>query len=356
MRNYLVAAIILAGLGPLPAYAQSSIEGRVDRLEGEMRAVQRKVFPGRQRPICRSRRLRRLRPTATFRARRPAARLPISTRASAHSKSQLSGLTGEIETTQHRVKLLEDSFNAYKRTTDARLKAIEDRAAAAAARPAMARRRRWRAADDTTDSPTARRRPASTRPATKPATGLKVPPAVVTVKDPARAAKVAAIEKTKSGDPGEDAYLYGYRLWQAKLYPEAEAQLKSVVATYPKHKRASYAQNLLGRSYLDDDKPSLASIAFYDNYKKMPDGERAPESLYYLSQALVKLGKPADACKVYGELSDVYGAKISDKMKADIARGRSRGEMQMTCVGGASRHGATPHDAILRGSRGPGSS
>ena len=130
------------------------------------------------------------------------------------------------------------------------------------------------------------------------------------------------VQKT-TDDAGEDAYIYGFRMWQAKLYPEAEAQLKSVVATYPRHKRASYAQNMLGRAYLDDGKPSLASIAFYDNYKKMPDGDRAPDSLYYLGQALVKLGKPADACKVYGELSDVYAAKIGDEMKANIARGRT---------------------------------
>ena len=25
-------------------------------------------------------------------------------------------------------------------------------------------------------------------------------------------------------------------------------------------------------------------MAFYDNYKKMPDGERAPDSLYYLGR------------------------------------------------------------------------
>jgi TolA-binding protein len=55
----------------------------------------------------------------------------------------------------------------------------------------------------------------------------------------------------------------------------------------------------------------------------MPTGDRAPDSLYYLAQALIKLDKPADACKVYGELSDVYGAKISDAMKADISRGRT---------------------------------
>lgn len=323
MRNYLVAAIILTALVPLPAYAQSSIEGRVGRLEGEMRAVQRKVFPGGSGQY--------VQPQITPPA--PDSDVPgtpagnpitdLNGRVSA-LESQLSGLTGDIETTQHRVKLLEDSFNDYKRTTDARLKAIEDRAASAGNGAPAPNGAAAVDTTDTTDSPaaSASSMPA-TRPATKPATGLKVPSAVMTVKDPARAAKVAAIEKTKSDDPGEDAYLYGYRLWQAKLYPEAEAQFKSVVATYPKHKRASYAQNLLGRSYLDDDKPSLASIAFYDNYKKMPDGDRAPESLYYLSQALVKLGKPGDACKVYGELSDVYGAKISDKMKADIARGRS---------------------------------
>jgi TolA-binding protein len=319
MRNYVVAAIILAGLGPLPAYAQSTVEGRVDRLEGEMRAVQRKVFPGGKSQFVQP----QIVPPA------PQSDVPgtpagnpitdLNARVSA-LESQISGLTGEIETTQHRVQLIEDSLNAYKRTTDARLKALEDGAASAGSAgngPAISG---GAAGGDSTDGADA---PAPIRPATKPATGVKVPPAVMTVKDPDRAAKVAAIEKTKSGDPAEDAYMYGYRLWQAKLYTEAEAQLKSVVTTYPKHKRASYAQNLLGRSYLEDGKPSLASIAFYDNYKKMPDGERAPESLYYLSQALVKLGKPADACKVYGELSDVYAAKINDKMKADIARGRT---------------------------------
>ena len=109
----------------------------------------------------------------------------------------------------------------------------------------------------------------------------------------------------------------------AKLYPEAEAQLKKVVAKYPKSRRASYAQNLLGRSYLDEGKPSLASIAFYENYKKMPDGERASDSLLYLGQALMTLKKPADACKVYGELSDVYGSKLSGEDKARLAQGRT---------------------------------
>ena len=115
----------------------------------------------------------------------------------------------------------------------------------------------------------------------------------------------------------------GYRLWEQKQYPEAEAALKQVVAKYPKHKRASYAQNLLGRAYLDEGKPALAAIAFWDNYKKMPRGERAPASLYYLGTALNQLKKPAEACKVYDELADVYGEKINQALKDKVAQGRT---------------------------------
>jgi TolA-binding protein len=140
--------------------------------------------------------------------------------------------------------------------------------------------------------------------------------------DPVRSTRAASVDKPDTGDAAEDAYTYGFRLYTAKMYPEAEAQLKQVVAIYPRHRRASFAQNLLGRSYLDEGKPSLASIAFYDNYKKFPEGERAPDSLYYLGQSLTKLNKPADACKVYGELTDVYGDKISAGMKADVAKAR----------------------------------
>ena len=96
-------------------------------------------------------------------------------------------------------------------------------------------------------------------------------------------------------------------------------QLKTVVEKYPNHRRASYAQNLLGRTYLDDGKPALASVAFYENYQKRPKGDRAPDSLAYLGQALIQLKKPKDACKVYDEFGDVYGATASASILAPSA-------------------------------------
>jgi TolA-binding protein len=140
--------------------------------------------------------------------------------------------------------------------------------------------------------------------------------------DPAHRAAVAAVEVPSTGDAAEDDYTYGYRLYLAKLYPEAETKLKEFVTRYPTHRRWSYAQNLLGRAYFDEGKPALASVAFYDNYQKAPKGERAAESLTWLGQSLTKLKKPADACKVYDELQDVYGAKLAPDLKAKATKGR----------------------------------
>ena len=283
MRHLSAAVLLLAAAAPVPALAQSAVEARVGKLESEMRAVQRKVFPGGAGTY--------LEPQITPGDEAPPP--PRGTPATgaiddlnsrvASLEGQMATLTGQIEQNQYRLRQLEEAFAAYRKATDAKL------AAGPVAPPG----------ETAADAP-----PPATRPA------------------PALADAGPAVEKPDTGDAPEDAYMYGYRLWAAKKYPEAEAQLKKVVATYPEHRRASYAQNLLGRAYLDEGKPSLASIAFYDNYKKRPEGERAPDSLYYLAQALVRLKKPADACKVYGELTDVYGAKIDATMKANVAKGR----------------------------------
>ena len=167
------------------------------------------------------------------------------------------------------------------------------------------------------------------RPPVVPTTGTTRPtatgaPTGTATRDPARAKLVAAVEKPATDDAGEDTYNYGYRLWEAKLYPEAETQFKALIKTYPQHRRVSRAQNMLGRSLLDEGKPNLAVLAFYDNYRSNPKGDRAHESLYYLAQALTTLKKPSsEICKVYDELTDVYPDKMSDAMRAGVTKGRA---------------------------------
>jgi TolA-binding protein len=335
MRRFSIVSLLLAAsmLGGTPALAQSGVESRVGKLESEMRAVQRKVFPGGNAYVQPD----NVAPTPqTVIPGTPAASPVADLAARVDSlESQLRQMTGEIETNQHRVDLLEG-----------RLKTLEAdaKAARATAPPADAPFNATGDAPATTpdrngpvDGARDRAAPARTQPGASGSArdgGGTMEGQVA--RDAARGATAAgdtgssqttaSVERPQTGDPVEDTYLYGYRLWAAKLYPQAEAQFKTVVSKYPKHKRASYAQNLLGRSYLDDGKPSLASLAFYDSYKNWPDGDRAPESLFFLAQALVQLDKPAaQVCKVYTELQRTYGEKVDAdaRMKAGVAKGRA---------------------------------
>ena len=280
------------------ALAQTGgIDLRVGKLEKEMKAVQRTVFPQGV-PV---------QPESGVAAPGTAAGSPatapiadLTSRVDALEKS-LAALTGQIEQAQFR-----------NRQQDEAIKRIEARLTPeASTEPA--------AVTPVVATP----KPATTavvRPTT-PATTK--PPVVATKPDAARKALIAAVEIPETGDAPEDAYSYGFRLYSAKLYPEAQTKLKEFVAKYPSHRRASYAQNLLGRSYYDEGKPALASVALYDNYQKMPKGERAPESLYWLGQALTKLKKLPDACKVYDELGEVYGSKMSADLSAKAKKGRA---------------------------------
>ncbi|MDG2533522.1 hypothetical protein P6144_07690 [Sphingomonas sp. HITSZ_GF] len=320
--RFLLAATAMAVVFGAAGTAQaqdSALGGRVDRLEREMRAVQRKVFPGGAGQTVEP----QITPETNTSIPGSPSSSPISdltNRVTALEEQQRT-LTGQVEQGQYRLRQLEDAFAAYKRGADARIKALEDKATATAAL----------GGEDTTvpadTAGAAIRPPASTRPSI-PAPGNSTP-AASTPKPAApatgtRAQQLAAIEKPATGDPAEDGYTYGFRLWSAKLYPEARRELEAVATKYPTHRRASYAQNLLGRAYLDSGAPSLAAVAFYENYKKNPKGERAPDSLYYLAQALIKLKKPAtEVCKVYTELDQLYGDKLSADMKAGVAEGRA---------------------------------
>lgn len=300
MRLPLMAALLLSAAAASPAFAQSApLDVRVDKLEKEMKAVQRKVFPGGDK--------RFFEPEITAPpAEAAVAGVPASSPVADLTarvnalESELQRLTGQVEQNSFKLRQLEEAMTKMRGDTDFRLNQLEGGPSAAApGAPSVA------VAVPVPAKPTSTTPPPVVKPApAKPATTAAAPAAA------------------SSGDPGEDAYMAAYRLWSDKKYAEAQLALKDVVARYPKHKRASFAQNLLGRAYLDDGKPALAAEAFYSNYQKMPRGERAPDSLYYLGQALVQLKKPKDACRVYDELMDVYGATLSASLKDKVAKGR----------------------------------
>jgi TolA-binding protein len=282
---------------------EANIDGRVGKLEKEMRAVQRQVFPNGAGKF--------LEPEIQS----PTAQKPTTSSSTATAdllvrvdalETQLATLTGQFEQHDNAMRQMEVRLKAI----EAQLKTQADQAAAGTASVAPVA---------TTPAPTIVATPAAAKP--KPATPA---PAVAAKPTAARTAAVAAIEKPATGDAFEDGYTYGFRLWEAKFYPEAQVTLEETIKKNPKHKRLSYARNLLGRTWLDDKKPATAVKVFYDNYKTDPRGDRAPESLFFLGSALTDLGKTAEACEAFSELAKSYPDVAAGRLADRIAGGKTR--------------------------------
>ncbi len=296
------ASVALTVMAPGASAQDGAIDKRVERLEKEMRAVQRSVFPGGSPAFFEG----EIAPDNTpgERVKSTAPVIDLTARVDA-LEAQLQTLTGQSEQNAFQLRELEKQFTAYKAEMDKRFAAPEAAEAATAA--------------------------ASLAPAVRPTTSAAAMPPkkaddkpAASTADAARLALVKKVEVPATGNEAADAYTYGYRLWDAKLYPEAEAQLKQVVTKWPKNNYASYAQNLLGRAYLDEGKPSLAAVAFYNNYKAQPSGPRAPHSLMYMGVALTKLGRKSDACKAFRELDEVYGDKAPQDVRDDAAAAKAK--------------------------------
>ena len=288
----LLGAPALLAQAPSAAAQNVALDVRVDRLEKEMRAVQRKVFPAGT-PL----EAEITRPAAPGVAPGTPSSAPIAdlTARVAALESQLASMTGQVEENSFKLRQLEEAFNKYRAEAQARSEVVVPPAVGPAAPAANS------------GSPAPRPTPGTNGGATE-----------------ARKLAVAAIERPSTGDAAGDAYSYGFRLWDAKFYPEAQAQLKATVDKYGTASVASRAANLLGRAYLDDGKPALASVAFYENYQKRPRGDRAADSLAWLGEALIQLKKPADACKVYAELEQVYGSALSTSLRGQMDKGRAK--------------------------------
>ena len=283
-----------------PVLSQDAgVEGRVVKLEKEMRAVQREVFPNGAGKF--------------FEAEiRPADAKPVTNASSTTAvadliarvdalESQLATLTGQVE-----------QQGNTQRSMETRLVALESNVKAQSA-PAPA--------VTVAPIPAATVTPIASKPTPKPAPVTSV---AATKPSAARTAAVAKIERPVTTDIFEDGYSYGFRLWEAKFFPEAQMTLDETVKKFPKHKRASYARNLLGRAWLDDKKPATAVKIFYDNYKNDPRGDRAPESLFFLGSALTDLGKTAEACEAFGELVKAYPDAVTTRLGERLTSGRTR--------------------------------
>jgi len=280
-----------ASLGVIPATAVAqrqppTPEQRLERLERQVQEVQRQVFP-RGRPAA----------TAGFSDEPAATQSSVATldQRLDSLERQMSDLLRQSEENGHRQQSLEADITKLRTDQEQRITTLEQRVSEAAAAPVPAA---------TTIEPAT----VAAKPATKPKSD---------------SAEATAADTASATDAGEDAYTAGFRLWEAGKYDEAIAALRAFNAAYPKHRRVSYARNLIGRSMLDKGDARGAAEAFLANYRSNSKGDRAQDSLYYLGQSLMKLGQPGQACKAYAELDSVYGSKVRPDLQKQAAAAES---------------------------------
>jgi TolA-binding protein len=278
---------VCASLALIPAAAVAqrqppSPEQRLDRLERQVQQMQRQVFP-KGRPAD----------TAGF------SDDPAATQSSVVTldqrldslERQMSDLLRQSEENGHRLQTLESDVAKARSDQEQRLGALEQKIsdAATALPPAGAA---------VAPAASSSSKPAGPKPRAEAA-----PPAA----EPATAAAAT--------DPGEEAYSEGFHLWEDGRNDEAIASLRAFTAAYPKHRRTSYANNLIGRALLAKGDARGAAQVLLANYRGNPRGDRAADSLFYLGQALMQLGQPAQACKAYAELESVYKSGIRPDLK-----------------------------------------
>ncbi len=289
-----LAALMLAAP---PAAAQApadtrALDRRVTTLEGQMRAVQRQVFPGGDR--------RFFAPEIVAPAQAPDAQPPATTGAGplveltqrvTALETQQRQLTGQVEQMQFQLRQLESAMNQLRRDTEGRLSALEPRPADAAL-PA----------------------PGAAPPVPAPAAPAAAVPATPA---PAVAAPAGA-------DAIEARYLAAYRLYEARNFAAAHKALSDFAAAHPTHPRASNAQFWAGRALMAQGQTADAAKAFLAGYKQFPRGERAHNSLLWLGKALIELNQPQAACQALDELRTTYADRLTGAFAADAARTRAR--------------------------------
>ncbi len=295
------------GTGTQGSGAQASAPGaatdlRLKKVEAEVRALQRKVFPDGAGKFFEP----EIAPPGTTRSATPlapsgAAGTELIARIDA-VEAALARATAQAEETANRMGKLE----ARLAVLEAGAEAPASTSPVAVTAPAPPPRS---SISGSVGANTAAMAAASTPAAAKPSA--------------ARLAAVGAIEKPVSTDKGEDEYLYGFRLWEAKFFPEAVQQLKATTEKHPRHKRISHARNLLGRAWLDDGKPGTAAQVFLQNYQADKAGDRAPDSLLYLAVAMARLKETQRACVALAEFAEVYPKDAAGRLATQYASAKA---------------------------------
>ncbi len=265
----LVMAITMPPLWSQAASADRTLAKRLEIIEKQLKAVQRKVFT----------------PGSRFREATPdsAASSPPDTRASladiearlSQLETQLRQITGRVEESNYQLGRLKQQMETMTRDYEFRLAALEK---------------------SRTASPSAPKVDIAKKPA---------------LPDKSKNAKADILPAGTE----QQQYSYAQKLVTKGQYARAEAALSAFLARYPKARLAGNAQYWLGQTYYVRKMYTRATRAFLEGYNNYPESPKAPAFLLKIGMSLFAMGEKNDACDAYRELASRFPTSLESRNK-----------------------------------------
>jgi tol-pal system protein YbgF len=269
----LMAAILVSGVGVKPAHAQA-IEKRIERLEKQVRALQRKVFDGRDVAMPAD-------GADDMGTASPAVAVGTEQRIMA-LEEQLRSLTGQIEQVQFQASQTQEKLDTFMADTEFRFGQLEG--------------------GGTTGGGAAA---ASKTPATTAASVATEPNELPEAASGSSAAGASSDAALPAGSPMEQ-YNHAYSLLAQGKYEAAEAAFRSFLAVHGTDALAGNAQYWLGQSLFVRGNYNDAAREFVAGYQTYPNSQKAPAYLLKIGISLAKIGQKQEACDVFAELKSRY--------------------------------------------------
>jgi tol-pal system protein YbgF len=132
----------------------------------------------------------------------------------------------------------------------------------------------------------------------------------------------AALGATLPPGSEMDQYNYAFSLLRQADYDAAEAAFQEFLTAHPDGELAGNAYYWLGETFYVRNNYQQAAINFLKGYQQFPASTKAPDNLLKLGITLSRLGKTAEACATFAELSRKFpdaAQNLRDKATQEAA-------------------------------------
>lgn len=312
-----LALALLVSTAAVPASAQSAkkLSREIDRLESQVKALQRRVFDGDQTYFGKDG--NQASPPNQGGSAQTTAALVVRLDA---LEETMRALTGQLEEMRYEQREKEAQLEAFMAQTNYRLNALDGAGPQAEDSAAMG-------LENTSDGAQLQR-PESNGAQSDFSANFNSPAGVadaVGSKRPGQAQELPELPAAPKAVPQQtqtaalpvdpkSRFDEAFQLARKDRFDDAEQAFLMFITDYPEHELASNAQYWLGRVYTAKRQTPQAAEAFFEGYRRYPDGNKAPENLLAFASTLRVMDKPKEACTALKLLQ----SKVAENKYPDI--------------------------------------